>query len=362
MTVARGEQHSGEEPMTPPEGPRRFGCHESTPPLDLLDPRQGPAAPGLTSSDLDRGTLKTLSDRGYQLIGGHSGAKLCHWTRERLLNGRSCYKGRFYGIESHRCLQMTPTVDHCNEHCLFCWRHHNLQGMATGEADEPEAIIEAAIAAQRRMLSGYRGDERVDEGDWEQARHPRHVAISLAGEPTLYPRLGELIAGYHRRGMTTFLVTNGTNPQALANLDPLPTQLYVTVAAPSKEIFQRLVSPVMPDSWERLHQTLALLPSLSCRTVLRHTLVEGYNLGWELEYARIDAIGAPHFVECKGYVNVGESRNHLTQAHMPSFEKVQNFGERLASHLGYGLVDGEAASRVVLLQRPGTVRMLDLGA
>jgi wyosine [tRNA(Phe)-imidazoG37] synthetase (radical SAM superfamily) len=28
----------------------------------------------------------------------------------------------FYGIRSHRCLQMTPVVDQCTHNCLFCWR------------------------------------------------------------------------------------------------------------------------------------------------------------------------------------------------------------------------------------------------
>ena len=30
------------------------------------------------------------------------------------------------------------------------------------------------------------------ERSFEEAANPRHAAISLAGEPTLYPRLGEL--------------------------------------------------------------------------------------------------------------------------------------------------------------------------
>ena len=31
-----------------------------------------------------------------------------------------CYKAQFYGIESHRCVQMTDL--RCNQQCLFCWR------------------------------------------------------------------------------------------------------------------------------------------------------------------------------------------------------------------------------------------------
>ncbi|HEV2166838.1 MAG TPA: 4-demethylwyosine synthase TYW1, partial [Thermoplasmata archaeon] len=64
-----------------------------------------------------------LAGQGYQLVGRHSAVKLCYWTRQSLTQGRDCYKGRFYGIESHRCLQMSPAIDSCNLHCRFCWRN-----------------------------------------------------------------------------------------------------------------------------------------------------------------------------------------------------------------------------------------------
>ncbi|HDM36274.1 MAG TPA: 4-demethylwyosine synthase TYW1, partial [Candidatus Syntrophoarchaeum butanivorans] len=35
--------------------------------------------------------------------------------------GEFCYKGRFYGVASHRCIQMTPTIL-CNQACIHCWR------------------------------------------------------------------------------------------------------------------------------------------------------------------------------------------------------------------------------------------------
>ena len=91
----------------------------------------------------------------------------------------------------------------------------------------------------------------------------------------------------------------------------LPTQLYVTVAAPNEEIYQRLMVPKSGNEWRKLKETLALLPSLPTRTVIRHTLVEGWNLGWEDEYADLDRIAKPMFIECKGYSFVGESRLRL---------------------------------------------------
>jgi tRNA wybutosine-synthesizing protein 1 len=49
------------------------------------------------------------------------------------------------------------------------------------------------------------------------------VAISLTGEPTLYRHIDELIRIFHKKGLTTFLVSNGTNPSALARLSEEPT-------------------------------------------------------------------------------------------------------------------------------------------
>lgn len=100
------------------------------------------------------------------------------------------------------------------------------------------------------MVSGFGGDPRCSKEMWLEAREPKQVAISLSGEPTLYPMLGDFIELCKRRGMTTFLVTNGTTPEILEKLDPLPTQLYVTVAAPNEEVYKRICVPRIPDGWE----------------------------------------------------------------------------------------------------------------
>jgi tRNA wybutosine-synthesizing protein 1 len=56
----------------------------------------------------------------------------------------------------------------------------------------------------------------------EEALTPRQAAISLTGEPTLYEHLGELIRTFHKRNFTTFLMSNGTVPSALAKLAKNP--------------------------------------------------------------------------------------------------------------------------------------------
>jgi len=300
-----------------------------------------------------------LEKQHYKVIGEHSAVKVCHWTKESMIRGRGCYKQTFYGIQSHRCIQMTPALNQCSENCVFCWRFQDFEEDRIEHEDDPAMILEEAIKAQKNLMSGYKGDQRCGAEKWNEAQAPRHVAISLTGEPTAYSRLGEYIELCHRAGMTTFLVTNGTNPEVLRNLNPLPTQLYVTVAAPSREIFTKVCAPIRSNAWEQLMETLRLLPSLETRKVIRHTLVRDWTLGFEDHYAGLDAIAQPDFIESKGYVHVGYSRERLGIGNMPSHEEIRNFSSRLAEELGnYRIEDERSDSRVVLLMKEGSKRWL----
>jgi len=303
---------------------------------------------------VDARTREHLEKQQYRLVGETGAVKLCHWMRQKLIYGRPCYKEEFYGIQSHRCLQMTPAVNICNFRCLFCWRFHGMSSFEGVSYPEPEELLEKCILEQRSLVSGFKGDERCDPALWEESRTPNQVAISLSGEPTLYPELGEFIALCKRKGMTTFLVTNGSVPKALAELSCMPTQLYVTVAAPNREVFKRLCVPQFDRAWDNLMDTLDLLGTLPTRTVVRHTLVKDWNLGWEDEYAKLDERADPTFVEPKGYVFVGDSRTRMTIGNMPSHQAVHEFSSRLASRLSMELLAEREDSRVVLLGKKGT--------
>lgn len=313
-------------------------------------------APARFPGSMDRERQEVLERQGYRIVGNHSGVKLCHWTKASLTKGVGCYKQTFYGIQSHRCLQMTPTVDACNLGCMFCWRTQEWGSDSLVEADDPAFIVEESLRAQRELLSGYGGNPKVSKERFGEAWNPNQVAISLTGEPTLYRRLGEMIDEFKRRNMTTFLVTNGTTPAVLRRMQEegrLPTQLYVTVAAPNERVYQELMAPKSGNEFRKLRETLALLPTLPTRTVVRHTLVDGWNLGWEEDYAKLDRLGHPRFIECKGYSFVGESRLRLKAENMPSHASIRRFAERLAELTGYGVAAEREDSRVVLLTTDG---------
>jgi tRNA wybutosine-synthesizing protein 1 len=237
--------------------------------------------------------------------------------------------------------------------CLFCWRHQGFNEKEFNEIDDPKYIIDSSIKAQRKLITGFKGDERCDQKKWDEANDPNMLACSLSGEPTLYPKLGEFFEECHKRDITTFLVTNGTNPEALKDLDPLPKQLYVSVVAPNKEVYKKICSPLVSKGWDKINQTLELLPSLDTRTVIRHTLVQGWNMDLKYvdEYAKLDRKASPSFVEPKGYVFVGYSRKRMNISNMPPHDIVRGFGDALAKSLGYEVNMERPDSRVVLLSK-----------
>lgn len=296
---------------------------------------------------------KRLEKQHYALVGNHSAVKLCHWMKQSLLHKRHCYKQEFYGIKSHRCLQMTPTINHCNHACLFCWRYQGFTENKIDNPDDPKDILEKAIDEQRRLITGFKGDERCDLEKWDEANHPNMVACSLSGEPTLYPKLDEFFSECHKKDMTTFLVTNGTNPDVLSQMDPLPKQLYVSLVAPTKEIYKKLCIPYIPKGWERINETLELLSSLDTRVVIRHTLVKNWNMNPEHvdDYATLIQKADPLFIEPKGYVFVGGSRKRMTLSYMPSHQEIKDFSKDLAMKTGYEMINEKEDSRVVLLSK-----------
>ena len=336
----------------------------------------------------------------YRIVGEnkHSSVKPCHWLEQRLMTGRdnrNCYKGVF-GIQSHRCLQNTPSLPFCNHQCVFCWRDLKSGSLGSefiGEPDEPKSLIDEMLRHHkdiiknhlplRRYLDNYEImidilyymllnnhqthsisslnnnihvsknkieraitllktqnyvkaiDDSLDNFRLEEdiiccidsrdeleklinrtlttpneiiqahseAIMPNHAAISLNGEPLLYPKISQFIQEYKNRNMTTFIVTNGTLPQKIASLDPLPSQLYITLAAPNEMIYKKICRPMIRNGWSNIMDSMDLIESLSTRTLIRLTAVKNLNINENLidEYVKIIEKANPNFFEIKGF-------------------------------------------------------------
>lgn len=281
--------------------------------------------------------------QGYHFVGTQAAVKTCLWLRKSLRDEGACYKSRFYGISSHRCIQMTPTLT-CNHACLHCWRPTGVSIPA--KWDEPKSIVEGCLREQKRLISGYAGSRKTNIEKLKDAKKPKHAAISLDGEPTLYPMLGELIDEFHRMGMTTFVVTNGSRPDVTAEIKP--TQLYISVNAPDEETFTKMCSP-QKNEWQRLNESLETMKNLDTRTCLRITLVKDLNIKNADDYAKLIKKAEPDFVEVKAYMHLGYSRMRLPRSAMPSHSVVREFAEEVGEACGYEIRDEVEISRVVLL-------------
>jgi tRNA wybutosine-synthesizing protein 1 len=292
---------------------------------------------------------RELVHQHYKVVGNHSAVKLCTWTKKSLRDEGVCYKERFYGVKSHGCLQMTPNIT-CDQRCRFCWRIIERTAVKIDGWDEPREIIEGSIQAQRLLLSGFKGFEGTNMRKFREAQNPTNVAISLLGEPLLYPKISEFIDEFNRMGIVTFLVTNSQHPEILANITQ-PKQLYISVDAPDSETYARLDRPRNRDYWERLLKSLEVMSSLSCRRVLRLTMVKGWNMHSPGKYAKLIERSGCDFVELKAYMHVGESQKRLPREAMPRHHEVRAFAEQVSGECGYPYKDEQPASRVVLLSR-----------
>ncbi|MBI4170886.1 MAG: 4-demethylwyosine synthase TYW1 [Candidatus Aenigmarchaeota archaeon] len=303
---------------------------------------------------------KTLAfeKAGYRFVGPnkHSAIKICEWCKSSLREDGYCYKQKFYGIASNQCIQMTPTVFVCTENCLFCWRPTRYALPQKNQKwDSPKEIMDDCIEEQKKILQGFAGNPNTKAKKFYNAMRPKHVAISLSGEPTLYPYIGGLIEDIRERKMTSFLVTNGTLPERIQGLldnDQHPTQLYITLAAPDKETLKSTALNIFEDAWERLMISLSLLSQFN-RSVVRLTLVRDLNFKNPEKYAEIIEKASPSFLEVKSFMAVGGAQYRLPYDSMLSHQEIMDFAAEIEKHSSYRIVENKGDSRVALLTRDG---------
>jgi tRNA wybutosine-synthesizing protein 1 len=294
----------------------------------------------------------------------HSAVELCHWTKKSFADEGNCYKYKFYGISTHRCMEMTPTAMNCENRCVYCWRptefYDTLQ-MPSHLVDEPDVIVNNLIKERERLLSGFYGNQKNDKKKLDESLLPTHYAISLSGEPTMYPKLPQLIKYLKNLKATRsiFLVTNGQEPAMLRRLDDedaLPTQLYLSTNATNRKMFHLINRPRRKDAWERWCESLEFLSNARTRTVLRMTMIRGYNeeISNAEDFAQIVSRANPHFVEIKSYMHIGMSVQRLEKSNMLEMSEIRTFVDYLVNKLpSFFIMDESEISRIVVLQNQG---------
>jgi tRNA wybutosine-synthesizing protein 1 len=151
-------------------------------------------------------------------------------------------------------------------------------------------------------------------------------------------------------------VTTGQEPdmlRRLANEDALPTQIYLSTNASNRAMFMQVNRPRHRDAWERWQDSLHFLATVDTRTVLRMTMIRGYNDGPEHaeEFAQLMQQGEPHFIEIKSYMHVGMSTQRLEMDSMLSMEEVRSYADMLREKMpAFSVMDESEISRIVVLQ------------
>jgi len=213
------------------------------------------------------------------------------------------------------------------------------------------------IDARKKLIMGHYGDPNQDKKKLDESLLPSHYAISLSGEPTMYPKIPELIKYMKSLEATKsiFLVTNGQEPDMIQkheDEDALPTQLYLSTNAADYQSFLKINRPSYDDSWERWNRTLKMLSTLGTRTVLRITLIRGYNDDEEMipAFASLLQKSNVHFVEIKSYMHIGRSTNRLEYSDMLEMDEVRSFADKLAQeNNAFTVMDESDISRIVIL-------------
>jgi len=294
---------------------------------------------------------KSLTKQGYKIIGTHSGVKLCRWTKSMLRGRGGCYKHTFYGIESHRCMETTPSLA-CANKCVFCWRHHsNPVGTEwRWKMESAEFILKGALENHYKMINEFKGVPGVLPEKLEEGMQAKHCALSLVGEPIMYPEINKFVRLLHSEGISSFLVTNAQFPDAIRDMEPC-TQLYVSIDASTKDSLKKIDRPLFKDFWERFLASLAELKNKGQRTVYRLTLVKGWNAEEMDNYAKLVEIGQPDLIEIKGVTFCGSSKaSTLTMQNVPWHTEVVRFVTDLVDRLpGYEIASEHEHSNCILV-------------
>ncbi|PTB45629.1 uncharacterized protein TrAFT101_001063 [Trichoderma asperellum] len=305
-------------------------------------------------------TYTALTKQGYSIVGSHSGVKICRWTKSALRGRGSCYKYSLYGINSHQCMETTPSLS-CSNKCVFCWRHGTNPVGTTWRwvVDPPDMIFDGVKENHYKKIKMMRGVPGVRAERYAEALRIRHCALSLVGEPIFYPYINEFLALLHNERISSFLVCNAQHPDQLAALKAV-TQLYVSIDASNRDSLRKIDRPLHRDFWERFLRCLDILREkrFRHRTVYRLTLVKGFNVEDEVEgYAQLIERGLPCFVEVKGVTYCGtatSSNAGLSMSNVPFYWEVCEFVKALDKRLqekglDYGIAAEHAHSCCVLL-------------
>jgi len=216
--------------------------------------------------------------------------------------------------------------------------------------DPPDQIIDKAIENHHQMIKQMKGVPGVKPERFAEGFRIRHCALSLVGEPIIYPEINKFVGILHSKGISSFMVTNAQFPEKIAALSPV-TQLYISVDAATPESLKAIDRPLFKDYWERFIGSIDALSKKGQRTVFRLTLVKGWNMDEIKNYVGLIERGKPDFVEIKGVTYCGGKRPIIGMKNVPWHQEVIEFSSEVGRQLGgeYEIASEHEHSCCVLL-------------
>lgn len=81
------------------------------------------------------------------------------------------------------------------------------------KVDEPEVIFDGARENHLKMIREFKNVPGVKAERYKEGLNIRHCALSLVGEPIMYPHINRFVALLHQHRISSFLVTNAQFPE-----------------------------------------------------------------------------------------------------------------------------------------------------
>ena len=80
--------------------------------------------------------------------------------------------------------------------------------------DDPQLIVDGAMEQHYDMIKQFKGVPGVIPSRFKEGMQIKHCALSLVGEPIMYPEINKFLDILHSRRISSFLVGNSSGNQS----------------------------------------------------------------------------------------------------------------------------------------------------
>ncbi|MHA1467243.1 MAG: hypothetical protein ACTSP6_04090, partial [Promethearchaeota archaeon] len=143
----------------------------------------------------------------------------------------------------------------------------------------------------------------------------------------------------------------------IEKLDSLPSQMYFTLPASNEKTYKKVCRPMIKNGWIKINESLDLIESLNCRTLIRLTAVKDLNISFDVllikDYINIIKKANPNFFEIKGFtlqakallINERLKSEKPLQDYFPEYEYLERIALKIEEKGNFPLIYKNKVSR-----------------